>query len=63
MKTDYNIDAKNMIKSTLKYIGKDGLSSDEEGQSSSLNKNINFKSYNSLLSEKNKFMGKKRYKE
>ena len=59
MKTDYNIDAKNMIKSTLKYIGKDGLSSDEEGQSSSFNKNINFKSYNSLLSEKNKFMGKK----
>ena len=48
-----------MIKSTLKYIGKEGLSSDESGQSSSFNKNFNFKSYNSLMSEKNKFIGKK----
>ena len=59
LKTDFNDGAKNMIKSTLKYIGKEGLSSDESGQSSSFNKNFNFKSYNSLMSEKNKFIGKK----
>ena len=35
LKTDFNDGAKNMIKSTLKYIGKEGLSSDESGQSSS----------------------------
>ena len=45
-----------MIKSTLKYIGKDGLSSDEN--SSSLTKNINHKSFNSGYSEKNRLFGK-----
>ena len=59
LKTDFNDGAKNMIKTTLKYIGKDGLSSEGDEQSSSSNKNLKFKSYNSLLSEKNKLMGKK----
>ena len=59
LKTDFNEGVKNMIKSTLKHLGKEGLSSEECEQSSSFNKNFNFKSYNSLISEKNKFMGKK----
>ena len=64
LKTEFNENAKNMIRSTLKHIGKEGVSSDEdeEGQSSSFTKNINFKPYNSLMSEKNKLMGKKNEK-
>ena len=56
LKTDFGDGAKLMIKSTLKYIGKDGLSSDEN--SSSLTKNINHKSFNSGYSEKNRLFGK-----
>ena len=58
LKTDFNDDAKKTIKTTLKYIGKDGISSDEEEEhSSSFVKKANYKSLNSITSEKNKLMG------
>ena len=50
LKTDFEEDAKNLVKSTLKYLGKEGLSYEDE---SSFSKNIKNKSFNSTLNDKN----------
>ena len=50
LKTDFEEDGKILVKSTLKYLGKEGLSSDEN---SSFSKNIKNKSFNSTINDKN----------
>ena len=60
LKTDYDYGTKNIIKSRLKKIGKDGITNDDNSTFTK-NKNLNYKSFNAPFSEKNQLIFSKNY--